>query len=84
MRKSMGCNLDCRYLISHCVFLAPFWSICRSLYRDDTPRLAPDERIDLDHFQNRFPQVAKNTRLLQKVPRVAGKCSWDLTGVWAP
>lgn len=52
----------------------------RSLHRDDAPRLLPDGRIDLHHFQNRFPQVAKNTRLLRKVARVAGKSGWDLAG----
>lgn len=51
-----------------------------SLHRNDTPRLLADGRIDLHHFQNRFPQVAKNTRLLRKVPRVSGKSGWDLAG----
>lgn len=54
--------------------------LTRSLHRDDTPRLLPDGRIDLHHFQNRFPQVAKNTRLLRKVPRILGRSGWDIAG----
>lgn len=52
----------------------------RSLHRDDAPRLLADGRIDLHQFQNRFPQVAKNTRLLRKLPRQSGKSGWDLGG----
>lgn len=54
--------------------------LTRSLHRDDTPKLLADGRIDLHQFQNRFPQVAKDTRLLRKIPRVPGKSGWDLAG----
>lgn len=43
-----------------------------SLRRDATPRLPADGRTDPHPFQNRFSQVAKNTRLLRKVPQLPG------------
>ena len=51
-----------------------------SLHRNDTPKMLPDGRIDLHQFENRFPQVAKNTRLIRKIPCVPGKPGWDIAG----
>ena len=51
-----------------------------SLHRDDTPKMLPDGRIDLHQFENRFPQVAKDTRLIRKIPCVPGKPGWDIAG----
>jgi uncharacterized protein len=51
-----------------------------SLHRDDTPKMLSDGRIDLHQFENRFPQVAKNTRLIRKIPCVPGKPGWDIAG----
>jgi uncharacterized protein (DUF342 family) len=51
-----------------------------SLHRSNAPKLLPDGRVDLRQFQNRFPQMEKNTKLIRKVPRVAGKSGWTLTG----
>lgn len=51
-----------------------------SLRRDDTPKMLADGRIDLHQFQNRFPQVAKDTRLIRKIPRVPGKSGCDIQG----
>lgn len=51
-----------------------------SLHRDDMPKILPDGRIDLHQFENRFPQVAKNTRLIRKIPCVLGKPGWDIAG----
>lgn len=50
------------------------------LYRDDTPRRLADGRVDLRQFKNRFPQVAKGTRLLKKIPRVPGVIGWEVSG----
>jgi len=51
-----------------------------SLHRSNVPKLLPDGRVDLRQFQNRFPQMGKNTKLIRKVPRVPGKSGWTLTG----
>ena len=51
-----------------------------TLHRSNVPKILPDGRVDLLQFQNRFPHVDKNTRLIKKIPRVAGKPGRDLTG----
>lgn len=51
-----------------------------SLHRDNTPKHLPDGRVDLHQFENRFPQVARNTRLIRKIPCVPGKKGWDISG----
>jgi uncharacterized protein (DUF342 family) len=51
-----------------------------TLHRSNAPKLLPDGRVDLHQFQNRFPQMDKNTKLVRKVPRVPGKPGWTLTG----
>ncbi|HEY0843817.1 MAG TPA: flagellar assembly protein A [Noviherbaspirillum sp.] len=51
-----------------------------SLHRDDKPKLLPDGRIDLHQFENRFPQVERNARLIRKIPCVPGKRGWDISG----
>ena len=51
-----------------------------SLHRSNVPKLLPDGRVDLRQFQNRFPQMEKNTKLIRKVPRVVGKSGFTLTG----
>lgn len=51
-----------------------------SLHRSNAPKLLADGRVDLHQFQNRFPQMEKNTKLVRKVPRVAGKPGWSLAG----
>lgn len=50
------------------------------LYRDDTPKRLGDGRVDLRQFKNRFPQVAKGTRLLKKIPRVLGQTGREISG----
>ena len=51
-----------------------------TLHRSNAPKILPDGRVDLLQFQNRFPHVDKNTRLIKKIPRVAGKPGRDLGG----
>ena len=51
-----------------------------TLHRSNAPKILPDGRVDLLQFQNRFPHVDKNTRLIKKIPRVAGKPGRDLNG----
>lgn len=51
-----------------------------SLHRSDAPKILADGRVDLRQFQNRFPQVAKETKLIRKVPRVPGKPGWNIAG----
>ncbi|CAN5334247.1 hypothetical protein BH11PSE11_BH11PSE11_27470 [soil metagenome] len=51
-----------------------------SLHRDNAPKLLADGRVDLRQFQNRFPQVTKETKLIRKVPRIPGKAGWDIAG----
>ena len=51
-----------------------------TLHRSNAPKILPDGRVDLLQFQNRFPHVDRNTRLIRKIPRVAGKPGRDLAG----
>ncbi|MBV8635215.1 MAG: DUF342 domain-containing protein [Burkholderiaceae bacterium] len=51
-----------------------------TLHRSNAPKILPDGRVDLLQFQNRFPHVDKNTRLIKKIPRVAGKAGRDISG----
>jgi len=47
--------------------------VCADLHRDNSPKLLANGKADLGAYKNRFPHVAKNTRLLKKVPRQLGK-----------
>lgn len=58
--------------------------VCTALHRDDTPKRLANGRYDLAQFQNRFPQVARGTRLIRKVPRQFGKEGYDVTGKVLP
>lgn len=51
------------------------------IHRNDAPRRLANGRLDLQAFQNRFPQIRKDVRLLKKIPRVPGKPGWDLSGI---
>ena len=51
------------------------------LHRSDAPRQLANGKLDLLSFQNRFPQVQRGKRLLQKLPRVAGEPGFDLSGI---
>jgi hypothetical protein len=42
------------------------------IHRSDAPRQLANGKLDLMCFQNRFPQIQKGVRLLQKLPRVVG------------
>lgn len=54
--------------------------VCADLHRDNSPRLLANGKADLGAYKNRFPHVAKNTRLLKKVPRQLGKPGHKVTG----
>lgn len=51
-----------------------------ALHRDDSPRILYNGKVDLGQFKNRYPQIAANTPLLRKVPRVLGKPGRKVTG----
>lgn len=51
-----------------------------SLHRDNSPKRLANGNIDLGQFSNRYPQVAKGTALLRKVPRVFGKPGFKISG----
>ncbi len=51
------------------------------LHRSDAPRQLANGKLDLMAFQNRFPQIKKGVRLLQKVPRAAGAMGFELSGI---
>ena len=58
--------------------------VSQDLHRSDAPREKADGRIDLLSFQNRFPQIKKQMRLLKKQPSVAGQFGYDLAGKLLP
>lgn len=51
------------------------------LHRSDAPRQLASGKLDLMSFQNRFPQIKENARLLHKVPRKLGVAGVDLAGL---
>ncbi len=58
--------------------------VSNDLHRSDAPRQLANGKLDLMSFQNRFPQVHRGDRLLQKRPRVYGEPGFDLTGIALP
>lgn len=51
-----------------------------ALRQDNTPLILANGKSDLRRAKNRFPQVAKNTPMLRKIPRVLGKPGYLVTG----
>jgi len=54
--------------------------VSEDLHRSDAPRTRADGRIDLNSFQNRFPQIRHGMRLLRKMPGVQGARGLEVTG----
>jgi hypothetical protein len=55
------------------------------IHRNDAPRQLANGRLDLNSFQNRFPQIQPGVRLLQKIPLTIGRPGFELSGaVLAP
>jgi hypothetical protein len=52
-----------------------------ALHRSNAPRESANGKLDLHTFQNRFPQVSARTRLLKKMPPVAGSRGYELSGI---
>lgn len=50
------------------------------LHRDDAPTILPNGRIDLARFNNHFPQVSADARLLKKIPRALGELGFNVLG----
>jgi hypothetical protein len=53
---------------------------CSVLHRDNSPKILLNGKADLRKFQNRFPQIEKDARLLKKKPRVLGKPGYKVNG----
>jgi hypothetical protein len=51
------------------------------IHRSDAPRQLSNGKLDLMCFQNRFPQVKKEARLLQKLPTRVGQPGFELSGM---
>ncbi|WP_229223536.1 flagellar assembly protein A [Duganella sp. sic0402] len=54
--------------------------VSADLHRSDAPKARADGRIDLQSFQNRFPQIKAQVRLLKKLEAVPGLPGFDLAG----
>ena len=50
------------------------------LRQDNAPLILANGKADLRRARNRFPQVAKNTPLLRKIPRALGEPGYRVTG----
>lgn len=53
---------------------------CDALRQNNAPLILADGRADLRRAKNRFPQIAKNSPLLRKIPRVLGEPGYKVTG----
>jgi len=51
-----------------------------ALRQDNAPLILASGKADLRRARNRFPQVAKDTPLLRKIPRALGKPGYRVTG----
>jgi hypothetical protein len=51
------------------------------IHRSNAPKELAGGRLDLHQFQNRFPQVKANVKLLRKVPRAPGVRGFELSGI---
>jgi hypothetical protein len=54
------------------------------IHRNDAPLELANGRLDLNSFQNRFPQIQPGVRLLQKVPATAGAPGFEMSGAPLP
>jgi hypothetical protein len=54
------------------------------IHRNDAPRQLPNGRLDLNSFQNRFPQIQPGVRLLQKIPLTSGTAGCEMSGTPMP
>lgn len=54
--------------------------VSSDLHRSDAPKERADGRVDLGSFQNRFPQIEANVKLLKKIPAVPGLPGYDTGG----
>jgi len=54
------------------------------LHRSDAPLELANGRLDLNSFQNRFPQIQAGIRLLKKVPATAGTMGFEMSGTPLP
>jgi hypothetical protein len=50
------------------------------LHRNDAPRQLANGHVDMNQFQNRFPQIQPGVRLLQKIPATAGSPGFEMSG----
>lgn len=55
--------------------------VSSDIQRSDAPRLMAGGRVDMNYFQNRFPQVKPNVRLLRKIARAAGSNGYEMSGI---
>jgi uncharacterized protein len=54
------------------------------IHRNDAPLELANGRLDLNSFQNRFPQIQAGVRLLKKVPATAGAMGFEMSGTPLP
>jgi hypothetical protein len=54
------------------------------IHRNDAPRQLANGRLDLNSFQNRFPQIQAGMRLLQKIPLTTGTPGCEMSGTPMP
>jgi hypothetical protein len=54
------------------------------IHRNDAPRQLANGRLDLNSFQNRFPQIQAGVRLLQKIPLTSGAPGFEMSGTPLP
>ena len=54
--------------------------VSESIHRSNAPRLLANGRFDLHTFQNRFPQVKAQVRLLRREPPQPGTPGFELSG----
>ncbi|MES2150846.1 MAG: flagellar assembly protein A [Pseudomonadota bacterium] len=74
-RVTVACRLDPAPGVD-----AQIIEVSSDIHRSDAPRQLANGKLDLMAFQNRFPQIAKGVKLLQKVPRTQGQDGFELSG----
>ena len=89
IRAALASNKADRVTIARSIepvpgFDASIVEVSDDIHRNDAPRQLADGRLDLNSFQNRFPQIQPGVRLLQKLPATAGAQGFEMSGTPLP
>ncbi|MES2264046.1 MAG: flagellar assembly protein A [Pseudomonadota bacterium] len=86
VRAAIASGKSARLIVARRLNAAPgrdaaIVEVSQSIHRSNAPREMANGRFDLNSFQNRFPQVKAQIKLLKKVIRTPGLRGYELSGI---